>query len=179
MSVLPVASPAGRREVGRALVLITAVLLSACDGYPDGWAPIDHGFLGLVRIGCPTVTGTYRLHPSRGRGRPYQQSFLARTIDDRNRRWPWEALTIEGNPADSLRLIVRRSQATMDRYRDSITASGEYYERQYQRMHSPQVRWQGSFARMTDAEFERNLAELYLWPAESSTVVRGRDYECG
>lgn len=165
-------------RVRYALPVLVAVLLSACDGYPDGWAGIDRGFLGLARAGCPDLAGTYRLSPSDALGPPYTQSVIERAIRNRPQRWRWETMTVAGRASDSLLLTVRRSQRTMDAYRASITAQGEYYERQYQRMHSPEVRWQGAFARMTDDAFERNLAELYLWPEARLTIVRGRDYEC-
>ncbi len=170
--------PRVRRALHRALLPIVALLLAACDGYPGDWAGIDHGFLGLSRAGCADITGTYRLSPSDGMGPPYTQSVIERRIRNRPRQWRWETMSVEGKAADSLVLTLRRGRGMMDAYRASIATKGGYDERQYQRMHSPQARWDGAFARMTDDEFERNLSTLYLWPEERLTLVHGRDYEC-
>lgn len=166
------------RRLARFAGAVAFPALAACDGYPDGWPGMRGGVLGLA-VGCPDLTGTYRLSPAREGGRPLSQSLIGRTTENAKRqRWHWETLTIEGRAADSLVLTLRRSPESQLAYRDTMRAWGNAWERERQKLLSPTVRWRTSFGAMDDSAYAENLRKLTIAGRQRQVVVRGRHYEC-
>lgn len=166
------------RLVGLAALLAT---LSGCDGYPRDWPGLDRPLLGS----CPDIRGTYAIgsndEDGTGRNAGMDSSFFRHVLPPRTaQRWHWETMTIAGNPAERLEITLMRSKATQDAWRQRLFEKGGmgYYEKQYKTMHDPATRWSGSFARMTDAEFQANLDKLYLAPVAQVTLTHGQEYQC-
>lgn len=165
----------------RGFFLILALLLAACDNYPAGWPGVDRPFFAS----CADISGTYSIgtndEDGTGRNANMDSTFFRNILPPRTaQRWHWETMTIAGDAAQQLDITLMRSPQTMENYRQYLFAQGgkDYYKNKFNNMHSPVTRWSGSFARMTDDEFEANLDKLYLSPVQHYSLKKGKDYEC-
>lgn len=157
------------------------VLLAGCDNYPDGWVRVDHPLFSK----CADISGTYSIgsndEDGTGRNANMDSTFFRHILPPRTaQRWHWETMTIAGDPAQQLEITLMRSRQTMEHYRQYLFSQGgkDYYKNKFNNMHSSVTRWSGSFASMTDDEFEANLDKLYLQPIQHRVLKRGENYEC-
>lgn len=165
-----------------ALSLSVLIVLAGCDNnYPAGWARVDHAWLAS----CPDVSGTYLIGSNNaegvGRDSGMSDTLFRGILPPRTaQRWHWETMTIAGDPAQQLDITLMHSPQTMENYHQYLFAQGgkDYYKNKFNNMHSPVTRWSGSFASMTDDEFEANLDKLYLAPVQHRSLKNGKDYEC-
>lgn len=171
----------------RALVAgCAALLLTACDGKPDGWAAIDGGLVSSITSkGCPELTGTYRLHP-RGddNGNVMSVAIFTSRLSSQSTAFPWETITISGDAKTALVATFARSATTMA----ALHASAQAWERKvgmnriaaenYAVMNSPAGRRLPRFATMSDDEYERYLQKTFAWPTTTVTLRHGVHYSC-
>ncbi|MBK6454738.1 MAG: hypothetical protein IPF87_01430 [Gemmatimonadetes bacterium] len=157
-------------------VLAAGALLTACSPNPADWVEARWEPLAVLTQRCPNLEGTFALRS--GNRSPLSQTVFASYVRSSAPRFPWETVTLAGDANDSLVLTVARSQQQREAYRDAVFQRGEYYEREYRRMHSPSVRWSSGFATMTDSAYGANLETLYLAPVRSYTLRRGEHYTC-
>ena len=163
-------------------VLACLFLLAGCDNYPEGWSRIDHSWFSK----CADISGTYSIGSSNDDGIGQSANMgdtLFRSIlplERSSQRWNWETMTITGDASQQLDIILMRSAQTMDSYlqREFSQGSKDYYRNRYNSMMNPATRWKGSFAAMTDDEYEKNLDKLYIAPQTHRVLKRGKDYEC-
>ncbi len=163
-------------------VLACLLLLAACDNHPDGWSPVDRPWFTK----CADISGTYSIGSSNDDGIGLSADMgdtLFRNILPSARssqRWNWETMTITGDASQQLDITLMRSAQTMDFYlqREFAQGSKNYYRNRYNNMMNPATRWKGSFAAMTDDEYQKNLDKLYLAPQVQRVLKRGKDYEC-
>lgn len=157
-------------------------MLAGCDNYPKDWRWVDTPFFAS----CPDISGTYLIGSNNddGIGRSAKMGdTLFRGIlpfERSSQRWNWETMTITGDASQQLDITLMRSAQTMDFYlqREFAQGSKDYYKNRYNNMMNPATRWKGSFAAMTDDEYEENLDKLYLMPQKHHVLKNGQDYEC-
>lgn len=157
-------------------------MLAGCDNYPKDWSWVDTPFFAS----CPDISGTYLIGSNNddGVGRWAKMGdTLFRGIlpfERSSQRWNWETMTITGDASQQLDITLMRSAQTMDFYlqREFAQGSKDYYKNRYNNMMNPATRWKGSFAAMTDDEYEANLDKLYLTPQTHRVLKNGKDYEC-
>lgn len=166
----------------RRLFFLPLLLLVGCDNYPEDWSWVDVPFFAS----CPDISGTYLIGSSNddGIGRSARMGdTLFRSMlpfERSSQRWNWETMTIAGDASQQLDITLMRSAKTMDLYLQREFAQGgkDYYKNKYNNMINPATRWKGSFAAMTDDEYEENLDKLYLTPQTHRVLKNGADYEC-
>ncbi len=161
-------------------VLLTGivVLLAGCSNdYPDGWPAVERASSGE----CPDISGSYRI-ASTSQAQPgipgLEDTLFRDVIADGQPRFPWEIMTLSGDPKKEIRIKLGLTPQTLQTWRLSQLKAGSYTERQIQGMQAPQQRWSGGFARMTDEQYEKNLS-LFFSPQEKEHVLKkGIHYIC-
>jgi hypothetical protein len=155
--------------------------LAGCDNYPDKWIAVNHPLFSR----CPDISGTYKIgsNDEKGLGMSanMDDTFFRSILPPPTvQRWHWETMTITGDASQQLDITLMRSAKTMDAYlqREFEQGSKNYYRNRYNTMQNPATRWEGSFAQMTDDEYEANLDKLYLVPQTHHILKRDNDYEC-
>lgn len=162
---------------GIVLTGIMTLLAGCSNDYPDNWPALEHASSGE----CPDISGSYRIastHQAQP-GIPGLEDTLFRdVITDGQPRFPWEIMTLSGDPEKEIRVKLGLTPATLQAWRQSQLKAGSYAERQIQSMQAPQLRWSGGFARMTDEQYEKNLS-LFFAPQEKEHVLKkGIHYIC-
>jgi len=157
----------------RALAL--AVLGAACaGGAPDGERARPEPWARLTGS-CPSLEGTYALVAMVP---PFSQTDLGALAGDRGRQYPWETMTIAGDPDDSLVITLARSEAQRAEYRAALGDRDEFYARQFRELQRPAIRWSSGFATMTDSAYEANFWQLTLPPTQRHVLTRRSHYRC-
>lgn len=161
-------------------VLLTGivVLLAGCSNdYPDDWPALERASSGE----CPDINGSYRIGSTSQAqpGIPSLEDTLFRdVIADGQPRFPWEIMTLSGDPEKEIRIKLGLTPQTLQTWRKSQLKAGSYAERQIQSMQAPQLRWSGGFARMTDEQYEKNQS-LFFAPQEKEHILKkGIHYIC-
>jgi len=170
------------KKLYRLVSVILALSLFGCDNYPNDWSRVDKPWFST----CSDISGTYSIGSSNEDGIGLSANMgdtLFRSILPTARssqRWNWETMTITGDASQQLDITLMRSAKTMDFYlqREFAQGSKDYYKNRYNSMMNPATRWKGSFAAMTDDEYEQNLDKLYISPQTHRVLKRGKDYEC-
>ena len=164
------------------MVISSLLILAGCDNYPKDWSRVDAPFFAS----CPDVSGTYHIGSNNDDGIGMSANMgdtLFRGIlpyPRSSQRWNWETMTISGDASQQLDITLMRSAQTIDFYlqREFAQGSRDYYKNRYNNMMNPATRWKGSFATMTDDEYEANLDKLYIAPQTHRVLKNGKDYEC-
>ena len=133
------------RSCGVLLLVLCALVLNGCDGYPADWKSVKTPLFAS----CPDISGTYRIGSNNeegvGESHRLENSLFRNILPSRMaQRWHWETMTISGNPQQALQVTLMRNPQTMDNYRQQLFARGGmgYYQRQYESMHSAKTRWE-------------------------------------
>lgn len=170
------------KKIFRIILFLSAAILVGCDNYPNGWSRVDHPWFST----CADISGTYSIGNSNSDGIGQSANMgdtLFRSILPAARssqHWNWETMTITGDASQQLDITLMRSAQTIDFYLQREFAQGDkdYYRNRYNNMMNPATRWKGSFAAMSDDEYEENLDKLYLSPSQHRILKRGKEYEC-
>lgn len=147
---------------------LVAITLAACNGDPADLPPLDRGAVELFAFGCADISGTYVVDANvRANQRAFHESFLRDMISASQNVTTPDQITIAGSARDSLIVTVWRSD------------SGDAGNREWRRLQDPAVRWSPEFARMSDADYAEQIAQLFLRNEATRVLHRGDEYDCG
>ncbi|MFN3586896.1 MAG: PilN domain-containing protein, partial [Moraxellaceae bacterium] len=158
----------------RTLPLLAIALLAACgDATPAGWTALD-----TERSGdCPVLTGRWSLAASEPFNAASDTDVAVRQLlGVPMTATAWTTLSISGDSKRELTLTLTEPATMLTHWLDQQRRQGN--RRIADMFDQPEVRWNHGFAEMSDAEYARNLAQIYAKQTHTAQIRHGIDYFC-